>query len=589
MAIWQRKRGRRATVSSLVVLASLFAGTLIACNRDGDGSATPAGTTNGGIATAEASPPVATDEEQILRANLSSEPSSLDPQRASDFVSLTVVRNLYSGLLRLDSEDQLVSDLAEDVPSEDNGGISEDGLTYTFQLREGLRWSDGTPLVAQAFVDGARRLFQPGSDNSYVDFYRVIAADGPDGDANVAVQQALAAGAEGIAELDQIVMDNLRVEAPDDRTVIYHLNRPSPEFLLLASLWPLSPVRQDLIDQYGDQWTEAGNLVGNGPFVLDSWQHGERLRLARNDNWHGEPATLEAIEFDLIDDSAVAFLAYQNDELDLVLLGPAQLVQVRTNEALREQFVGYATLATIAVYMNSDDPLFADTRVRQAFAGGVDRIQYTSALLEGNAVPAYSWIPPGMPGHEPDLGRQYENAIDASQALLAEAGAQGAEVTLMVPEASTAVLTAEWLQAQWQENLGVTVTLDVRETAAFRAAYAAGEFQISVGGWGADYPDPQNWLPPFTSNSPLNFGNYSNERFDELIALAGEEPDFDERLALYEEAQRLLIDEAGVMPLNHQIRAALVKPWVQGLVPSPREGIVPGDLYFEAISISGRP
>jgi len=498
------------------------------------------------------------------------------------------VRNLYSGLLRLDADDELVPDLAEEVPSQANGGISDDGLTCTFRLREGLLWSDGTPLVAQAFVDGARRLFQPGSDNSYVDFYRVIAADGPDGDANMAVQEALAAGAEDIAELDQIVMDNLRVEAPDDRTVVYHLNRPSPEFLLLASLWPLSPVRQDLIDEYGDRWTEAGNLVGNGPFVLDSWQHGERLRLARNEHWHGEAAQLEAIEFDLIDDSAVAFLAYQNNELDVVLLGPAQLVQVRGNETLREEFVGYATLATIAVYLNSDDPIFEDVRVRQAFAGGVDRNEYANALLEGNAVPAYSWIPPGMPGHEPEVGQQFADALDESRALIAEAGAEGIEVTLMVPEASTAVLTAEWLQAQWQENLGVTVTLDVRETAAFRAAYASGEFQISVGGWGADYPDPQNWLPPFASTSPLNFGNYSNERFDELIALAAAEVDFEERLALYEEAHRLLIDEAGVMPLNYQIRAALAKPWVQGLRPSAREGIVPGDLYFEEISIAGR-
>jgi len=585
VATTQRGRSRRAPVLTLLFLCSLVA-ALTACN--GDSEATPTATAPGATGTSEASPTPAPDEEQVLRANLTSEPSSLDPQRASDQVSLTVVRNLYSGLLRLDADDELVPDLAEEVPSQANGGISDDGLTCTFRLREGLLWSDGTPLVAQAFVDGARRLFQPGSDNSYVDFYRVIAADGPDGDANMAVQEALAAGAEDIAELDQIVMDNLRVEAPDDRTVVYHLNRPSPEFLLLASLWPLSPVRQDLIDEYGDRWTEAGNLVGNGPFVLDSWQHGERLRLARNEHWHGEAAQLEAIEFDLIDDSAVAFLAYQNNELDVVLLGPAQLVQVRGNETLREEFVGYATLATIAVYLNSDDPIFEDVRVRQAFAGGVDRNEYANALLEGNAVPAYSWIPPGMPGHEPEVGQQFADALDESRALIAEAGAEGIEVTLMVPEASTAVLTAEWLQAQWQENLGVTVTLDVRETAAFRAAYASGEFQISVGGWGADYPDPQNWLPPFASTSPLNFGNYSNERFDELIALAAAEVDFEERLALYEEAHRLLIDEAGVMPLNYQIRAALAKPWVQGLRPSAREGIVPGDLYFEEISIAGR-
>ena len=587
MASRKRTRIRASVIAWFAILVL----GLVAC--DGDSSAPPTEGAPPGVTgtsgTPEASPTGTPDAEQVLRANLTSEPSTLDPQRASDQVSLTVVRNLYSGLIRLDEQDALVPDLAEEVPSVENGGISEDGLTYTFHLREGLTWSDGSPLVAQAFVDGARRLFQPGSDNSYVDFYRIIAAPGPDGDANVAAQEALLTEAENLADLDELVMENLSVEAPDDRTVVYHLNRRSPEFLSLASLWPLYPVRQDLIDQHGDRWTEAGNLVGNGRFALDVWAHSERLRLVRNEHWHGDPVSLDAIEFDMIDDTAVAFLAYQNNELDVVLLGPAQLVQVRGNERLREEFVGYAQLATIAVYLNSADPLFSDTRVRQAFVGAVDRNEYANAVLEGNALPAYSWIPPGMPGHESEIGLQYEDAVDASRALLSEAGAEGAEVTLMVPEASTAVLAAEWLQAQWQENLDVTVTLDVRETAAFRSAYAAGEFQATIGGWSADYPDPQNWLPPFASNSPLNFGNYSNPRFDELIAEAAQEVDFDARLALYDEAHRLLVDEAGIMPLNYQIRATLVKPWVQGLVPSPREGVVPGDLYLEEILIAGRP
>ena len=131
--------------------------------------------------------------------------------------------------------------------------------------------------------------------------------------------------------------------------------------------------------------------------------------------------------------------------------------------------------------------------------------------------------------------------------------------------------------------------LDIRETASFVTAFTAGEFQVSIGGWAADYPDPQNWLPIFTSTAPLNFGHYSNDQYDDLIAEAGAEVDFDRRLELYGQAQQLLIDEVGVMPLSYPLRGALVKPWVQGFVPSPREGTVPGDLYFDQISISGRP
>ncbi len=584
----QLARGLRASIRSFGPLfIGLLALALVACTGREEGTATPTPEETGGAAsaTATASP----DAEQVLRANLTSEPSTLDPQRASDQVSLTMVRNLYSGLLRLDAEDRLVTDLAEEVPTAENGGISADGLTYTFRLRDGLQWSDGEPLVAQAFVDAARRLFQPGSDNPYVDFFRVIAAAGPDGDANIAVQEALAAQQEDISALEEAVVEGLRVEAPDDRTVVIHLNRPSPEFLLLATLWPLYPVRQDLIDEFGDRWTEAGTLVSNGPFVLESWEHGEHVRLVRNERWHRDLPQLDAIDFDLIDDAAVAFLAYQNDELDVVLLGPAELVQVRDNAALRDQFVGYAQLRTAAVYLNAADPLFADERVRRAFAGGVDRVEYASAVLEGNGLPAYSWIPPGMPGYEESIGRQYEDALDESRVLLAEAGAEGVEITLLLPEASSAVLTGEWLQSQWQTHLGVTVKLDIRETASYVTAFTSGDFQVSIGGWAADYPDPQNWLPIFASTAPLNFGHYSNARFDELIAEAGTETDFDRRIELYDEAHRLLIDEVGVMPLSYPLRGALVKPWVQGFVPSPREGTVPGDLYFDQLSISGRP
>ena len=587
MASRQWARVKRATFGVWIASAFLLMSLLVAC--DGDSSTTPTPTAAPPTGTAAGTPATTPDVEQVLRANLTSEPSTLDPQRASDQVSLTVVRNLYSGLLRLDANDHLVPDCADELPTVQNGGISPDGLTYTFRLRDGLTWSDGTPLVAQSFVDGARRLFLPGSGNAYADFYRVIAAEGPDGDANVAVQQALAAGVEDVTALEEAVVAGLRVEAPDDQTVVFHLNRRSPEFLLLASLWPLYPVRQDIVDSAGDRWTEAGTLVGNGPFTLEAWEHGERLHLGRNEHWHGGEVTLDGIEFDMIDDAAVAFLAYQNDELDVVNLGPAELVQVRGNEALRAEFLGYPALRTSAVYLSSDDPVFSDVRARQAFAGALDRGQYANAVLEGSALPAYSWIPPGMPGHEPAIGLQFQDALDEARALLADAGAEGVEVTLLVPEASSAVLTAEWLQAQWQTNLGVTVRLDIRETAAFVQAYTSGDFQISIGGWGADYPDPQNWLPPFTTASPLNFGKFSNAAFDDLIGRAATEVDFDTRIDLYLEAHRVLIDEAGVVPLSYPIRGALVKPWVSGLVPSRREGATPGDLFLEEISIAGRP
>lgn len=291
----------------------------------------------------------------------------------------------------------------------------------------------------------------------------------------------------------------------------------------------------------------------------------------------------------MIDDSALAFLAYQNDELDIVVLGPAELVQVRGDEALRAQFRGYAELTAIGIYPNLADPAMEDPRVRQALAGALDRVEFASAVLEGNALPAYGWIPPGMPGHDADAGRQYEGAAQASRQLLADAGLTGTTFTILTPEASTAVLTAQWLKEQWETNLGVTVELDIRETAAYVAARGAGEFQLTVGGWAADYPDPQNWLAVFRTGSPLNAGNFSVEAYDDLIDAGAGELDYEARLAIYVEAQQILIDEAGVIPLYYRVRGGLVKPWVLNLQPSARDGAVPGDLFLDLVSVGERP
>ena len=263
-----------------------------ACGDDDDDDGDGGG---GGGSTADA--------VQVLNTNLGGEPQSLDPQRATDVTSITVLENIYSTLLRLDADNNVQADLAKEVPSVDNGGISADGLTYTYKLRDDLMWSDGTPLVAQAFVDGAKHFFEPGSGNYYVDFYRVLSAGG----ANIAAAE----GIEGdeLAAMEQAVVDQLEVSAPDDQTVVYKLNKRSPVFTLLTTMWPLYPVRQDIIDANGDAWTEAGTHVANGAFMLDTWNHNESISLVRNDNWHGEAPMLERINMDMIEDSAIAFLA----------------------------------------------------------------------------------------------------------------------------------------------------------------------------------------------------------------------------------------------------------------------------------------
>ena len=535
------------------------------------------------------------DAEQVLNVSLTAEPDTLDPQRATDILSVTVLRNIYSTLLRIDENLDIQPDLAQQVPTVGNGGISEDGLTYTFQLRHDLRWSDGTKLVAQDFVNGANRLFEPGRGNNYVDFYRVLAA----ARFNVELEKFLGemdaeseADQKKLTELENSVVANLQVSAPDDRTVVYELNRRSPVFLLLATMWPLYPVRQDLVNQHGNGWTEAGNLIGNGPFVLTEWNYAENIVLTRNDSYHGEAPILETINIDMIGDTNIAFLAYRQGELDIVALGPAELVQVRGSD-LEQEFRAYAGLNTIGILINIDDPILSEVKVRQALAGAFDREEYAEIVREGAVLPAYAWVPPGMPGHDPEAGRQYQDAVERSRQLLEEAGHPGGqgieiEIEILTADASTSRLSSEWLKEQWENNLGVSVSINVLEIASYFAAHNAGDYQVVTGGWGADYADPQNWLPLFRTGGLLNSGNFSDAEFDRLLAAADEELDNEQRINLYRQAQVRLLEQMPFARLYYGHHNILVKPWVQELITSPMEGEIPGDRFFDRTSIRGR-
>jgi len=577
----------------LLLLAAAIMLVAVACSdSDDDPTAAPTASDGDGDGTPAATETAAPDpgdltEEQVLRVRLEGEPGSLDPQRATDTDSIAILRQLYAGLLRLDEDQVIQADLAEEVPTVENGGISADGLTYTFRLQDGLMWSDGEPLVAQAFVDGAKRLFEPGSANFYADFYRVLAAGGAQGE----LSTALADGLEGddLRPFEEAVVSGLEVSAPDDRTVVYQLNAQSPIFPLLATLWPVYPIRQDIVDAAGDAWTEAGTVVTNGPFALTSWNHDEDLGLTKNEFSH-RTVLLDEISIDIIPDSAVAFLAYQEDELDINKLGPEELVQVRGSD-LVDEFVNYAQLVTIGWYFNFDDPILQDVNVRKALAAGVVREEYSEVVREGAVLPAYGWVPPGMPGHDAEVGMEYKDNLEQAKTWLADAGfpdGDGLELEILGADSSVGVQRDEWLQEQWETNLGITVTIKTLDRATYFEERNLGNFQITTGGWGADYPDPQNWLPLFLTGAGLNAGNFSNTDFDALVIAADSELDNDVRLDLYAQAQTIMIDDLAFAPLYYNGRQILVKPWVQGLVPSSMESNSPGDLFFDQVFVEGR-
>jgi oligopeptide transport system substrate-binding protein len=547
---------RKATFT-LLGLAVLAFGTLLAAC--GTGQTVPATSTGEVLA-----------ERQELRIRTSGEPTTLDPQIAAFANDVTIIKQLFRGLVWYDQDLGVVPAAAKELPSRENGGISEDGLTYTFKLRDDLVWSDGEPLTAADFEYSLKRLFDPqaGAQGYYYSFYT-----------NIVGSEAYAAG-QGSAE-------EVGVKAIDDTTLEIKLTRVQPTLLQLLALWPAFPIRQDMVEKHGEAWTDAGNLIGNGPFVLKEWIHGDHITVEANANyWGDDKPALQRIVFQMIPDESVALVAYQNDELDMTAVPSADIRRFERNPELLK----YAELSTLAQGFNNTRDPFTDPLVRKAFKMAVDSQAYVDSVLQGAGLAAFGWIPPGMPGYNPDIGAAYAFDPEGAKELLAQAGYPNGEglphITITIADTQTGTLTAQFLQEQLRINLGVNIDIEVLESATYQERYLASEFQFALVGWEADYADPENWLPQiFGTDAGLNQYRYSNPVVDDLFAQAAVELDNGKRLELYDQAQQIIIDDdMGTAPLCYSIREWLVKPSVTGIVTTGLDSS-PGDWFYTKVRI----
>ena len=368
----------------------------------------------------------------------------------------------------------------------------------------------------------------------------------------------------------------------DDDTLQIKLTDESNTFLYLMALWPGYPVNQETIDSVGDAWTEAGNLVSNGPFMLTEWTHDQRLVLERNPSYWGPEAGLERLEFVVIPDEMAAFQAYQNGEIDFTVAPPAQLQTLSTDP----EFHAEAQLSTFALQFGMTQEPFDDPLVRKAFARAIDRQAYVDLVAQGFAIPAASWIPPGMPGFDAEVGQALSFDPEAARSLLAEAGYPGGDglpdIVLTTVSMDVGRLSAEFVQEQLRQNLGVDVDIEALDPPSFQTRYGSGQFQMTFGGWNADYPHPENWIRDlFRTGASGNMAGYSNSQVDELIDKAAAEKDPAAAVDLYERAQGIILDEDGALvPIYHGMSAFLVKPYVQGLVFTVTDGEVRGDVFL---------
>jgi oligopeptide transport system substrate-binding protein len=529
------------------------------------GTGTP---TSSGGATSQSEAPAA---DQVLRVPLGGEPATLDPNRASDSTSITVLNQVARPLVYFDADLNTVSEggLA------DSWDVSEDGQTVTFHLKDGIKYSDGSDIVAADFVTSWRRLIDPRIAADY--YYVMLDVDGA-GD-------VAGADPEDDAAVDA-ALENFGVEAPDDATFVVHLSHPATYFVSIATLWVTAPLRDDF------EFGEAEGYVSSGPYILSTWEHDSQLVLDPNPEWTAGSSTGVSLEMPVIPDPAQTLAAYENDEVDLALVPSADVPRVREDPDLSQQVVqgDVLSLEYYGFDMRPESVFGKSKSLRYAFSEAVDKQTLIDTLRNGVGTVAGSAVPPGMPGHQADIGIAFDpdKATTDFETGLGEAGVTAADMALQLGYNTEAdhEPTVEFLQEQWRTAFDVNVELVGLEWSSYLTRLNEDPFDIFRLGWGADYPHPNNFLTDlFTCTSGNNNMKYCNEDFDALMADAAVEPDLDTQVGIYNQAQEMLVDDAPVIFISWGGRFTLVKPWVTGLTITPGDATT-GAYFYDAVTIA---
>jgi ABC-type oligopeptide transport system substrate-binding subunit/DNA-binding SARP family transcriptional activator len=465
--------------------------------------------------------------------------STLDQAMHMDDVPSTqVMQQLFSGLVEQGPELDIVPDVAR------HWEVSEDGCKYIFHLRDDVRWSDGEPVTAGDFEYAWKRMLD--------------LATKPD-------RGSLLCDVKGARPFHQGEVsdpDRVGVQAVDDVTLTVELEGPTSYFLHLLAQVDTCPVPRHVVERHGKTWTEVNNLVTNGPFRLEAWQRGESMALVRNPEYHGRfSGNLERVELSLHADPSVRLKMYETDGLDVLNLRsgfpPPEMDRARQRHA--GEYVSPPLLVTYYVGFDVSRPPFDDPGVRRAFAMAIDKETLADVVLQGYDSPATGgFVPPGMPGHSPGINLPYNP--DQARRLLAEAGYPGGRGFPVVDwiAHSRAESKIEYLQAQWRENLGIEITWDTMEWARYFDRLHSELPHVFISGWGADYPDPDYFLRV----GPLPIRRRWNKAYDRLVEEARRVTDQRERMKLYGQADRMLVQEAVIVPLTYGRAHLLVKPWV---------------------------
>ena len=545
-------------------MAGALAVSLAAC-----GSSASTGTANATGEAADAAEAGSTGFTVQLGPN----PETLDPALNAAIDGGNTLITIEEPLLIIDENNEVQPGQAESYE------VSDDGLTWTFHMRDGLKWSDGSDLTAADFEYSFKRLASPDTAAPYaetvvgmIDGYQG-AIGNPDEDGNTTTDPD---------------WDALNVHASEDgKTLTVQLSYPCSYFDKLASFVATSPVQQATVEANGDAWcTEPDTYVCNGPYMITEWTPSERIVLSKNPyyvgGWDSSKIVSDTITLLLLEDSSASYAAYNSGEAQLVKDVPTDEIPSLTRAEDGGDFYLDEIMGTYYISLNDQEEPFTDVRVRKALSLAIDRDYVANTIMQGIYTPATALVGPGIVdengyfmdnanGGEPYISDDYEANLEEAKSLLAEAGYPDGEgfptITYSANDAGYHIPVAEYLQQAWGE-LGITMNIDKVEWSSFIPMRRAGDYDISRNGWSMDYNDPSNMLELFTTNNGNNDGKYANPEFDQVI----EDSRVADKTTHFEklhEAEDILMNDAACIPVAYYNDFWLQSPSLKGTWHSP--------------------
>jgi oligopeptide transport system substrate-binding protein len=491
--------------------------------------------------------------QNALSYQLAAEIPDMDPSTMTDVNSFRLITNVMEGLYRIDENEKPQPAHAEGVD------ISDDGLTYTFALRNAIRWSNGDPVSSQDFKYSWLRAMDPQTASQYSYIIAPYIKGGAEFNSG-----------EGSAE-------DVAIETPDDKTLKVTLVNPIPFFLGLTAFQTYFPQRQQFVEQKGDAYAQSADaLLYNGPFTMTQLDPAHGATLTKNEAyWDKENVAVQKVDCKVVKEVATAVNLYEAGELDVIGITSEYVDQYQATPA----FHTIIEWSTFWFDMNFNDEVFQNENIRRAIQLSFDRNALADKILNNGSVGAEGLVPPGMagPGNQTFREAVGPTVPEYDPQRARELWQQGVEelgreptLTYLSQDNSVARDTATFLQSELEKSLGTNVEVDVQPFDQFLDLLANKEYQMTFYGWIADYNDPMTFLDLFVSDTPLNYSNYHNERYDKLISEAKVEPDEQVRMENLIEAERLLVEDAAVVaPVFHQGAAVLVRPSIKNWVQHP--------------------